>query len=287
MTPPPATMSGRRAERITCAARATAAWSGGVRGTGQIRSRNSSSGQSCASACTSCGSARVTAPVSAGSVSTRMAASSAEGSCSGRQMRSKNRDTGRNASLTLMSCRGGQLELLQHRVGHPGGEGVARQQQHRQPVDGGQRGPGHHVGRAWPDRGRAGQRGHPVPGPGERGGRVHHGLLVASLPVTQAGLGGELGLQQALAEAGHVAVPEDAEAALDEPVPRAVPLAALRGQEPHHGLPHRQPYCRQGMLHVVTRGSTGWSFHCSRTHECAGSSQISHSRRPGPAITFR
>ena len=36
-----------------------------------------------------------------------MAASSAEGSCSGRQMRSKNRDTGRNASLTLMSCAAG------------------------------------------------------------------------------------------------------------------------------------------------------------------------------------
>ncbi len=103
MTPPPATMSGRCADRITSAARATAAGSGGVRGTCQTRSRNSSAGQSYASACTSCGSARVTAPVSAGSVSTRIAASSADGSCSGRQMRSKNRDTGRNASLTLMS----------------------------------------------------------------------------------------------------------------------------------------------------------------------------------------
>jgi hypothetical protein len=37
----------------------------------------------------SCGSARVTAPVSAGSVSTRMAASSAAGSCSGRLIRSQ------------------------------------------------------------------------------------------------------------------------------------------------------------------------------------------------------
>jgi hypothetical protein len=61
---------------------------------------NSSSGQSYASACTSWGSATVTAPVSAGSVSTRIAPSSACGNCSGRHTRSKNRDSGRKASLT-------------------------------------------------------------------------------------------------------------------------------------------------------------------------------------------
>ena len=38
--------------------------------------------------------------MSAGSVSTRIAASSADISCSGRQIRSKYRDTGRNASFT-------------------------------------------------------------------------------------------------------------------------------------------------------------------------------------------
>ena len=42
----------------------------------------------------------MTAPASAGSVRTRIAASRADVSCSGRQMRSKNRDSGRNASLT-------------------------------------------------------------------------------------------------------------------------------------------------------------------------------------------
>jgi hypothetical protein len=42
----------------------------------------------------------VTAPVSAGSVSTRIAASRLAGSCSGRLMRSQKRDTGFNASLT-------------------------------------------------------------------------------------------------------------------------------------------------------------------------------------------
>ncbi len=103
MTPPPATISGRRADRISATARPSAAGSGSGRGTGQTRSRNSSAGQSCASAWTSWGKASVTAPVSAGSVSTRMAASIAEGSCSGRQMRSKNRDTGRKVSLTLTS----------------------------------------------------------------------------------------------------------------------------------------------------------------------------------------
>ena len=45
----------------------------------------------------------MTAPVSAGSVSTRIAASSADGSCSARVTRSKNRDSGRNASLTVTS----------------------------------------------------------------------------------------------------------------------------------------------------------------------------------------
>ena len=43
----------------------------------QVRSANSSTGQSWASACTSCGSATVTAPVSTGSVNTRIAPSSA------------------------------------------------------------------------------------------------------------------------------------------------------------------------------------------------------------------
>jgi hypothetical protein len=45
----------------------------------------------------------VTAPVSTGSVSTRIADSSAAGSCSGRLTRSQYRDTGRKASLTETS----------------------------------------------------------------------------------------------------------------------------------------------------------------------------------------
>ena len=49
----------------------------------------------------------MTAPVSTGSVSTRIAASRADGSCSGRLMRSKKRDTGRKASLTETSSERG------------------------------------------------------------------------------------------------------------------------------------------------------------------------------------
>ena len=73
----------------------------------------------------------MTAPVSAGSVSTRIAASSDSGSCSGRLIRSQNRDTGLKQSLTLTSSDVRVLELLEHGVGHPGREDVAGQQQHR------------------------------------------------------------------------------------------------------------------------------------------------------------
>ena len=55
----------------------------------------------------SCGSESTTAPASTGSVSTRMAAGSAVSSCSGRVMRSKKRQTGRNASLTVTSASSG------------------------------------------------------------------------------------------------------------------------------------------------------------------------------------
>ena len=77
--------------------------SGTGRGTGQVRSARNSSGQSNASAWTSCGNARVAAPVSAGFVSTRIAASEAGITCSGREIRSKYRETGRNESLTETS----------------------------------------------------------------------------------------------------------------------------------------------------------------------------------------
>ena len=70
------------------------------------RSAKNSAGTSIISACTSSGSAMVTAPVSTGSVSTRIALSRAEYNCSGRCTRSKNRESGLNASFTdsVASC---------------------------------------------------------------------------------------------------------------------------------------------------------------------------------------
>ena len=97
---PPATMSGRFAARMTSAARATATGSGSGRPTCHTRRANSSSGQSNASACTSCGIAMVTAPVSAGSVRTRIAASSADGQLFGPVDPIEEPEIGRNASLT-------------------------------------------------------------------------------------------------------------------------------------------------------------------------------------------
>jgi hypothetical protein len=65
---------------------------------------------------------------------------------------------------------------------------------------------------------------------------VHHRLLVPRLVV-----GEEVGpLVQGLADAAHVAVPEDAEAAAEEAVLHAVPLDVLVGQERDECLGGRQ-----------------------------------------------
>ena len=71
-----------------------------------MRGSRNASGTSNASVWTSSGMASVTAPVSAGSVSTRIASSAAGTSCSGRSIRSKKRDTGFKQSLTdsVASC---------------------------------------------------------------------------------------------------------------------------------------------------------------------------------------
>ena len=69
----------------------------------QTRFSNSPSGNSKASAWTSWGSARHTAPVSAWSVSTRVPSSSAPASCSGRFTRFQYFDTGRKESFTVVS----------------------------------------------------------------------------------------------------------------------------------------------------------------------------------------
>ena len=103
MAPPPAMTIGRSEALMRSTARSSEAGSTGGRRTCHTRLRNISTGKSKASAWTSWGIARTTAPVSAGSVSARIACMSEGSSCSGRLMRSKNALTGRNASLHVVS----------------------------------------------------------------------------------------------------------------------------------------------------------------------------------------
>ena len=80
-----------------------------------------------------------------------------------------------------------QLQLLQHGAAHPGGEDVAGQQQHRDPVGGRERGAGQHVRRSRTDRGGAGHGLQPVAHPRVADRGVHHALLVAGQVVRQIG----------------------------------------------------------------------------------------------------
>ena len=180
-----------------------------------------------------------------------------------------------------------RLLLLEHGRRHPGGEDVARQQQHRQPVDGGRGRPGDHVGRPRADRGGAGEGGQAVAVLGVAGGDVDHALLVAGHVV-----GEPVGvLAQGLAHAGHVPVAEDPEAAGEQALLLAVALAVLAGQELDQGLGRGQPPC----LHVLppalvigSRGSIGWPSQVPRTQAWAGSSQKRQARSSaGPAMTLR
>ena len=204
---------------------------------------------------------------------------------------------------------GRQLEFLQDRCTGPGGEGVGRQQQHRQPVDGRQRGAGQHVRRAGADAGGDGPRLQPVPLAGVRHGAVHHGLLVSAQYIVQQWLGPglvrlDLGLQQCLAEPGDVAVTEDAEAAGEELAALAVAFDVLVGQEPNGRLRDGESDGRfdvgglVGHCHAPrgavagecsgSRGSTSWPSQLPRSQACSGSSTIFQARSaPGPAITFR
>ena len=96
-------MTGRFEAAMRRVASARSAASGRGRRTRQTRGSKNRVGQSHASDWTSSGSEIVTAPVSTGSVSTRNASGSEPRSCSGREMRSKKRETGRNASFALAS----------------------------------------------------------------------------------------------------------------------------------------------------------------------------------------
>ena len=205
---------------------------------------------------------------------------------------------------------GGVLQLLEDRVGHAGGELVGGQQQDRDPVGGGQGGAGDHIERTGADGGGDHVRRHPVADLGEGRGGVDGALLVAGHDVGHLALarvGGDLVLQQRLADAGDVAVPEDAQGALDEAVLDAVALGVLVGQEADGRLGDRQAdgagvgfiahdMCSSlaGLVRCVDqrvigrRGSISWSSQVPRIQWWAGSSGASHARSSsGPAMTLR
>jgi hypothetical protein len=140
-----------------------------------------------------------------------------------------------NASLTVIV--GEVLDLLQHRVGHAVGEGVAGQEQDRQAVAVRHAGRGDHVHGARADR--AG-RDHDLPallglGVGDAGER--HRLLVLAAPGRQLVLHG----LERLAETCDVAVAEDREHAAEQRRFRTLDHRALDAQPPHQSLRHREP----------------------------------------------
>ena len=262
------------AERSRPTARASAAGSGTGRATCQTRLANSSSGQSWASACTSCGQAdRDRAGLAPGRSARASRRAAPRAAARAARPGRRTRDSGRNASLTLTSSPLGSLELLEHRARDARREHVAGQQQHRDAVDRGERGAGEHVGGAGADGRGAGQglrsgcasgrrrrRRAPCParcGPGGRAGR--------------AGGPRVCGLEQRLPDAGHVAVAEDPEAARDETLLDAVALAPLVGEEAHDGLRDGEPTltsppCRSG----AGAGRPAWSSQVPRTQRVVG-----------------
>ena len=201
------------------------------------------------------------APVSAGSVSTRIAPSSADGSCSGRHDRSKNRATGRKESLTEMSFAIGCSSCWS--------TGSATRVANRSL---GRRSTGSRLTVAvaapvtmlvapGPIDDRQAMRRQSVSLPREPCRRVDHPLLIAALVVRHRVWVRQLLLEQRLAQARDVAMPEDAEHALDQPVLHAVTLASLRDEEADDRLSDSQTHGGHGVLPsaalaAVNRGST-------------------------------
>ena len=151
----------------------------------------------------------------------------------------------------------GLLELLQHRVRGAGGERVARQQQHRQPVGGGQRRAGEQVRGTRADRG-ADREGLAAAGvAGVADGLVRLGLFVAALVVRHDRRIELLVLLQGLADAGNVAVPEDAEHARNQALPEVLAADANRRCTAWTGIrrrPGRPSFCGFLMLLVPMGG---------------------------------
>ena len=124
------------------------------------------------------------------------------------------------------------LQLLQHRSLVAGGVGVTRQEEHGEPVHRSECRPGSHVHGARTDRRGHGQGGASPGVLGEPDRRVDQGLFVAALDERHR----LAQLVQGLAQAGHVAVAEDAQGGGDQPAAFAVSHGVLPGQVGHDGL---------------------------------------------------
>ncbi len=187
------------------------------------------------------------------------------------------------------------LELLQHRIRDPRREGVARQEQRRQPVGRCEGRAREHVGGARPD-GRGARVGREAAVHArEADGLVHHRLLVAGLVVRHEVGILRVGLHERLADPGDVAVAEDPEdagdgalavVAVDRPLVREERDERLADGHAGGGLGHGVGASWSGAK--GRRGSISCPAHVPRIQPCAGWSLMSQARSaPGPAITLR
>src|SRR2546423_508375 len=143
----------------------------------------------------------------------------------------------------------------------------AGQRQYRQPVDRGEARAGDHVQGAGADRGGDGEGGVPAGRLGVPGRDVHQGLLVAALDERHR----VAELVECLAEAGDVAVAEDAQRGRDEPAALTVGNRVLLRQVRDEGL-------RDGELHVW------FSYQGRPGSTTVFSSVISATARRGPSL---
>ena len=128
------------------------------------------------------------------------------------------------------------FDLLQHRIGQPRDEGIAAEHQHWQAVGMRQRRRRQKVGGSRTSRGGAEHKPATkvILGIG-RGGEPHALLVLATIERQGVAM-----IVERFAKAGHVAVPEDAEASTAKALFRAVGLDELRVEIPNDRLRRRQ-----------------------------------------------
>ena len=136
------------------------------------------------------------------------------------------------------------FHLLQHRIGQAINKSVADQKQNRQAVGVGERGGGDHIRGAGPDRTRGDENLPPSFRLGESRRREPHPLLVLAAPSRQLIARG----LQRLAQASHIAMPENGESAGEKRRRRA----AVIGFD----------LLRDEIFDQRLRGRESFGFHC-------------------------